>query len=143
MIAEELRIMMIKKRMTPVAKRACRCSPEAYPISIPMFVVNVLAESRKEEGIFTAFPKIMIMAMVSPMARPIPKIMLATIPDLAAGINTRQMVCQCVAPRASPPALKEEGRALKESSEMLIIVGRIMNPKIMEPERILRPGPPR
>jgi len=63
------------------------------------------AESRKEAGIFTAFPRIMIMAMVSPMARPMPKMTPATIPDLAAGISTRQMVCQCVAPRARAPAL--------------------------------------
>ena len=104
-MARELRIMMMTKRTTPVAKRACRWSPEAYPISMPMFVVNVLAESRKEVGIFTAFPRIMIMAMVSPMARPIPRMMLATIPDLAAGIRTRQMVCQCVAPRARAPVL--------------------------------------
>jgi hypothetical protein len=47
----------------------------------------------------------MIIAMVSPMARPIPKMMLDTIPDLAAGINTRQMACQCVAPKARAPAL--------------------------------------
>jgi hypothetical protein len=106
-------------------------------------VVNVLAESRKEVGIFTAFPKIMIMAIVSPMARPIPKMMLATIPDLAAGTRTRQMVCQCVAPSARPPALYEGGRAFKESSEMLMIVGRIIKPKIKEPERILKPGPPK
>ena len=72
---------------------------------MPIFVVSVLAESRKEEGIFTAFPRIMIMAMVSPMARPMPRIMLATIPDLAAGISTRQIVCQWVAPRASAPCL--------------------------------------
>ena len=72
---------------------------------MPIFVVSVLAESRNEVGIFTAFPRIIIMAMVSPMARPIPKMILATIPDLAAGINTRQMVCQCVAPKARAPAL--------------------------------------
>jgi len=70
-----------------------------------MFVVNVLAESKKEVGIFTEFPRIMIMAMVSPIARPMPKMMLATIPDLAAGIKTRHMVCQCVAPNARAPAL--------------------------------------
>jgi hypothetical protein len=104
-MAKEFRIIMMKRRTIPVAKRACRWSPEAYPISIPMFVVRVLAESRKDVGIFTAFPRIMIMAMVSPIARPIPKMMLATIPDLAAGTKTRQMVCQCVAPRARPPAL--------------------------------------
>jgi hypothetical protein len=72
---------------------------------MPILVVSVLAESKKEFGILTAFPKIMIMAMVSPMARPIPNMMLATIPDLAAGINTLQMVCQCVAPNARAPAL--------------------------------------
>jgi hypothetical protein len=108
-----------------------------------MFVVNVLAESRKEVGIFTEFPKIIIMAMVSPTARPIPNTMLATIPDLAAGISTLHMVCQCVAPRARAPSLYVGGRALNESSEMLMIVGKIMKPRITEPERMLKPGPSR
>jgi len=63
------------------------------------------AGSRKEEGSFTAFPRTMIMAMVSPMARPMPKMMLETIPERAAGIITRQMVCQWVAPSARAPTL--------------------------------------
>ena len=52
---------------------------------MPMFVVRVRALFRIEWGIWTAFPRIMIMAMVSPMARPMPRMTLATIPDRAAG----------------------------------------------------------
>ena len=108
-----------------------------------MFVVNVLAESRKEVGIFTALPRIIIMAMVSPMARPIPRMTLATIPDRAAGSKTRQIDCQWVAPNERAPSLKVRGKARRESSEMLMIVGKIMNPKTSAPDRMLRPGPPR
>ena len=74
---------------------------------------------------------------------PHPRMTLATTPDRAAGIKTRQIVCQWVAPRERAPSLKVRGRALRESSEMLIIVGRIMRPKTKEPARTLKPGPPR
>ena len=53
---------------------------------MPIFVVNGSAGSNIELGKATALPNTMMTAMVSPTARPIPKIMLARIPDLAAGI---------------------------------------------------------
>ena len=41
-------------------------------------------------------------ALVSPIARPMPSMTAVRIPDRAAGTTTRQMVCQRVAPIASP-----------------------------------------
>jgi len=42
-------------------------------------------------------------AMVSPRARPRPRMIPATIPERAEGSSTYAMVCQCVLPRARAP----------------------------------------
>jgi len=58
-----------------------------------------------ESGMAAALPATMITAIVSPTARPMPRMTLAMIPDLAAGIITMRVVCQRVAPRAIDPSL--------------------------------------
>ncbi len=66
-----------------------------------MLAVSVRTESSGECGICTEFPATMMTAMVSPTARPMPRMTAATMPERAAGSTTRRMVCHCVAPSAS------------------------------------------
>ncbi|MBI2974562.1 MAG: hypothetical protein HYY43_03115 [Deltaproteobacteria bacterium] len=56
-------------------------------------------------GMIVALPDIIITAIVSPTARPIPKITPARIPERAAGRITLQTVCHSVAPNAREPSL--------------------------------------
>jgi hypothetical protein len=61
--------------------------------------LNRAAASR---GRRAALPVTIITAMVSPMARPMPSIPAMITPERPAGTTTRQVVCQRVAPMASP-----------------------------------------
>ena len=51
-----------------------------------------------------AFPMTIITAMVSPMARPTPRIRPARIPDLAAGTTAKKTLRSWLAPKARPPS---------------------------------------
>ena len=83
-------------------------------------------------GMAIELPITMISAIVSPRARPIPRITAATMPERAAGNITWRMVCQCVAPRASEPSLYALGTAWMASRAMLVTVGRIMIARMIE-----------
>ena len=71
--------------------------------------------------------------MVSPIARPIPRMIAAAIPERAAGTITRLIVCQRVAPVARDPSRYSRGTELMASSETLIIVGSAMIPRMIDP----------
>ena len=62
-------------------------------------MVSVVAGSSSEVGNRSELPTTMITAIVSPTARPMPRTTLATMPDRAAGMTTRHIVCQWVAPQ--------------------------------------------
>ena len=83
-------------------------------------------------GMIAAFPATIMTAMVSPTARPMPRMMAAAMPESAAGTRTRLMVCQRVAPMASDPSLYSWGTELMASSETLTIVGSAMMPRRTE-----------
>ena len=83
-------------------------------------------------GMTAALPATIRTAMVSPTARPMPRIMAAAMPEMAAGTMTLLIVCHRVAPIASEPSLNSRGTALMASSETLIIVGRAMIPRRIE-----------
>ncbi len=51
-------------------------------------------------------------------------------PERAAGRTTRRIVCHWVAPIASEPSRYERGTACSASSEIAMIVGRIITPRI-------------
>jgi hypothetical protein len=69
-----------------------------------MLLVSVRTGASRLLGTSSALPATMITAMVSPMARPIPRITAATSPDRAARKRTMVTVCQRVAPRAIEPS---------------------------------------
>ena len=64
-----------------------------------------VTEWRKPLGKAGAFPVAMSTVMVSPIARPMPSMIAAMIPERAAGIFTRISVCQRLAPSASEASL--------------------------------------
>ena len=84
-------------------------------------------------GMMAAFPVTMMTAMVSPIARPIPRIIAAAIPERAAGTMTRLIVCQRVAPVARDPSRYSQGTELMASSDTLMIVGSAMIPRRIDP----------
>ena len=67
----------------------------------PAQPISGLADSKKLSGIAGAHPVAINTVIVSPIARPIPNIQAAIIPERAAGIFTRITVCHLVAPKAS------------------------------------------
>ncbi len=84
-------------------------------------------------GMIAVLPVTMMTAMVSPIARPIPRMIAAAIPERAAGTMTRLIVCQRVAPVARDPSRYSMGTELIASSETLIIVGSVMIPRRIDP----------
>lgn len=85
-------ITMIKtKRTSPIEKSTILWVSAAYPISDTIAVVKNRTELKGSGG-FTALPDTRLIAMASPMARPIPRTIAVTIPDLAAGICTLKIV---------------------------------------------------
>ena len=91
-----------------------------------MFVVSGLTLSRIDVGNAVEFPATSITAIVSPNALPIPRITPASIPDLAAGTVTLNIVSIFDAPNARDPSLYAFGTALIEVSDNEIIVGSII-----------------
>lgn len=95
---------MNTNRTTAVAIRASLWKPWAYPISMTILVVMVLAMLRMPSGMTALFPTITETASVSPIARPTPKITAAIMPDFAAGKTVKNTLLSWVAPRASAPS---------------------------------------
>ncbi|KAF5037333.1 hypothetical protein DSECCO2_565740 [anaerobic digester metagenome] len=91
------------------------------------------------DGMIAALPVTIRTAMVSPMARPMPRMIAAVIPENAAGTTTCRIVCHRVAPRASDPSRNSRGTLLIASSETEMIVGRAMIPSRIEPASIDSP----
>ena len=92
-------IMINANSTRPMVNNTSRCSPAAYPISDTMAVVRKRTEL-KGRGRLTELPDTRLMAMASPMARPVPSTIAVMIPDLAAGSATWNIVCIFVAPSA-------------------------------------------
>ena len=108
-----------------MVNKTCRCRPAAYPISLTMAVVRNLTE-QKGKGMFTEPPDTRLIAMASPMARPVPSTTAVIIPGFAAGRITVKTVCIRDAPRAREESLSCCGTASMAASLILITVGRIM-----------------
>lgn len=80
-----------------------------------------------------ALPVTISTAMVSPIARPVPRIIAAVIPESAPGTITLLKVCQRVAPTASDPSRNSFGTEEMASSETEMIVGSAMIPSNIDP----------
>ena len=70
-------------------------------------------------------------AIVSPIALPTPSITADNIPDFAAGIVILKIVLIGVAPKARDASLYDMGTYLKEDSDIVITVGKIIIDKII------------
>ena len=84
-------------------------------------------------GMIAVFPVTIRTAMVSPIARPIPRMIAAAMPESAPGTMTRLIVCQRVAPTAREPSRYSQGTELMASSDTLMIVGSAMTPRRIDP----------
>ena len=69
-----------------------------------MLPVRVRTPSKMLPGMRGWLPAIIITAMVSPMARPTPRMIPARMPDLAAGTVTKNTLRSWLAPRAKAPS---------------------------------------
>ena len=84
-LAIVFRIMMMTNSTTPVAKRAWRCSPRRVAhLQGDVGGQRAHGVERSSRGSATALPATMITAMVSPTARPMPRMIAATMPERAA-----------------------------------------------------------
>ena len=73
-------------------------------------------------------------AMVSPMALPIPNIIAVVIPEEALGKTTLEIVCHLFAPMPREASRYEIGTDSNASSETLTIVGNALIARIKDPE---------
>ena len=90
----------------------------------------VCAESKMLLGTSGRFPITIVTAIVSPSARPSPRITAPKMPDRAYGSTALVIISQRVAPSASIASRCESGTAVMTSREMATTVGRIMSVRI-------------
>ena len=85
-------------------------------------------------------PATMMMAMASPMARPMPSTTAAAMPLEAAGTLTRNTVSMWVAPRARLASSYSGGTAFRAVSDTEMMEGRIMMARTMMAQKRLAPS---
>ena len=90
-------------------------------------------------GILATLPATMMMAMASPMARPMPSTMAVAMPLRAAGTLTRNTVSIWVAPRARDASSYSRGTARSAVSDTETIEGRIITASTMIAARSVAP----
>jgi hypothetical protein len=74
----------------------------------------------------TLFPMTMVTAMVSPMARPRPRMAAPAIPDLDRGSTATRSISQRVIPSASAASFSSAGAVAKTSRQMAVTIGSTM-----------------
>ncbi|HEV2736391.1 MAG TPA: hypothetical protein VGV85_16215 [Longimicrobiaceae bacterium] len=84
-------------------------------------------------------PITMVTAMVSPSARPSPRMVAPMIPGVAYGSTTCQVISQRVAPSASAPSRCTRGTAASTSRDTAEMKGITMIARITPADRMLTP----
>ena len=84
----------------------CVVSCRSISHSIAILPVRLLTGENIDSGNLTVLPATMITAIVSPIARPMPKTIAAIIPDFTSGNTMCQVVCHWVAPKAKEPSFQ-------------------------------------
>jgi hypothetical protein len=132
---------VIKNNTRPIANKDEKCKPPftVSPISAAIVAVMVLTGCSQEKTILGEFPVIIRTVIVSPTILPKPSMIDATIPELAAGITTLYVVSHFVAPSAREAWRYFVGTAFIASSEIEIIVGRLINASIIDPANAVSP----
>lgn len=123
-------IKIMINKTSPIENKTCLCNPEAYENSKAIAVVKNLADFNKL-GILTEFPDTIIIAIVSPKARPSPKNTAEKISFLAAGSIILNIDLALDSPRAKEGSKNFFDADLIQFSDILIIVGNIMMDKII------------
>src|SRR5271157_1002270 len=105
-------------------------------MSFNILEVMAYAVSRNEPGICICPPRSMTTAMVSPMARMIPRTTAVIIPEDATGTTTFFIVSHFVAPREIDASLYSLGTELRASTDSDVMVGRIMIESTVDARRM-------
>src|SRR5699024_2585739 len=101
-----------------------------------MYAVIVCMDCVISKVKFLELPLAMVTIIVSPIARDIPKTKEAIMPDKAAGITTRVVTSNFVAPNPNAPSRMELGTEDIASSDMEAIIGIIIIPMTIPGLRI-------
>ena len=128
-----LKDITVRKSTTPAANSAenWRLPRPAAPYWLAIRLVSVIVlpnTSTSGSGSLVTFPRMTTAAIVSPMARPTPRMMAAEMPEKAVGSVTLVVVCQSVAPSAPAPSFIASGTAAIASSATETTVGSAMSP---------------
>src|SRR5512145_1008992 len=81
-----------------------------------------------------------MMGAVSPAARPMPKMEPVKMPGMALGNTILKVVCHLETPSDKDASRNVCGTDLSASSEAPMIVGRIKNPSVSDPDKMLDPN---
>ena len=101
----------------------------------------VRKEPNRPPGISGLLPAIMMTAIVSPMARPTPRMRDAVMDDFAAGTIVLNTACSWVAPKARAPSYSSCGTASIPFLDSATTVGKIMMPSTKEVTKSPAPSP--
>ena len=125
---------IIANKTSPIENKTCLCNPDAYENSSAIAVVKKRADFNKL-GILTEFPDIIIIAIVSPNARPNPRNTADRISFLDAGMTTLNIDLAFDSPNAKDASKNLFDANLMQLWDILIIVGNIIIDKIIMAER--------
>ena len=118
--------MVIANSTTPHPMSAARWVPLASPNWFAMMLASVSPGPRMFAVIRADHPMTRAMAIVSPIARPSPIIVPATIPLRLCGNTAPRIISQRVAPRASAASFCAGGTVANTSRVIEVMIGVIM-----------------
>jgi hypothetical protein len=119
------------RRIRPIATSDCVWSPPLASLNVTAILdAMVWAWSKIDTGMSWPLPITIVTAIVSPSARPRPRIAAPTTPERAYGSTALTATSQRVAPRPNIASRWLFGTELSTSREIETIVGRIMIARI-------------
>ena len=122
---------MITSRTSPRLISADVCSPIEASLNVVAICEAMVCElSKMLCGICGRLPMTIVTAIVSPSARPSPRMTAPMIPERAYGRTAFVIISQRVAPSASIASRCESGTAVMTSREIATMVGRIIRVRI-------------
>ena len=118
----------------PIAKRACLVNGKAREYSNVTAIAEVIVPPGCNKEVGNCIFRLIIIrtAMVSPIARPVARIIDVMIPDFDCGRMIFWMVWSFVAPIAYDPSFSPRGTERTASSERVMIIGSIIIPRTIE-----------
>ncbi len=128
--------------MTPATNSTSTVLSDALPYWVAIRLVSVaFASKMSNSGSANCVPEAMIAAtaIVSPMARPRPRMTAAEMPENAAGMEMLFIVCHSVAPMATEPSPIDWGTRSVCPRETETTVGSAITPTTIPDDEVARP----